>query len=139
MPSKRSADRLKFLRFDHRSYFARKQLIRFSILIAGVLVANTFLLGDQSMLTLLQLKRTNADLATRIDEAEGTVDSLRTVAAEMENDPAAIERVAREKYRMIGEDEKQYLFIGIPDSDRERLLTEVRREEAETAREAEEE
>ncbi len=139
MPSKRSGDRLKFLRFDHRSYFARKQLIRFSILIAGVLVANTFLLGDQSMLTLLQLKRTNADLATRIDEAEGTVDSLRTVAAEMENDPAAIERVAREKYRMIGEDEKQYLFIGIPDSDRERLLTEVRREEAETAREAEEE
>ncbi len=107
MPSKRSADRLRFLRFDHRAYFARKQLIRFSLLVVAVLVANTFLLGDQSVVTLFQLKRTNSDLRAQIAQAEGMVDSLKIVAAEIEDDPTSIERVARERHRMIGENEKQ--------------------------------
>jgi len=38
--------------------------------------------------------------------------------------------MAREKYRMIGRGEKQYIFVGIPESEKERLVGEVREEEA---------
>jgi len=102
MPSKRSADRLRFLRFDHRSYFARKQLVRFSLLIAGVWVANTFLLGDQSALTLLQLRGDNNELREKIATAEGTVDSLRTVAMSIRTDQEGIEKMARWPARSTG-------------------------------------
>ncbi len=132
--AKRSSDRLHFLRFDHRSYFDRKRLVRFSLLLVALWLGNTFFLGDQSVFTLLQLKRENSALRGAIAHAEATVDSLRTMAERLRSDPSMIERVARERYRMVRDDEKQYLFIDIPESEKERLVEEVRAEEVAAAK-----
>ena len=130
MPTKKSPDRLRFLRFDHRSYFAKKQLLRFSALLAGIWIVHTFLLSDQSAITLFQLETGNSALERDIARTEATLDSLRRMASLLESDPGTIERVARERYHMIGKDEMQYVFIEVPEKDRERLIREVREQQA---------
>jgi len=47
----------------------------------------------------------------RLAEVEARIDSLRAWADSLENDPATIERVAREDFGMIRDGETLYRFV----------------------------
>ncbi len=132
MPSKkRPLDRLRSLRFNYRDYFQRKQFIRFCFLAGGIWVIHTFLMSDQSLFAYVDLKTTNRDLTAAIADTGGRVDSLAAVALLLQDDPATIERVARERYKMRAPGETQYLFIEVDEEDRESLIREVIRDREE--------
>jgi len=59
--------------------------------------------------------------SARVAELHRAIDSLRARADSLENDPATLERVARERYGMIREGEILYRFVEPepPDTTRE--------------------
>jgi cell division protein FtsB len=66
--------------------------------------------GEYSVFEQLRLKHERTREAARLAALRAEVDSLRARADSLENDPAAIERVAREKYGLIREGERLYRF-----------------------------
>ncbi|MDZ7780257.1 MAG: septum formation initiator family protein [Gemmatimonadota bacterium] len=63
--------------------------------------------------SILELRRARADVeASRQElvELERRIDSLRARADSLENDPATLERIARERFGMIREGETLYRF-----------------------------
>ena len=132
--SRRSPDRLKFLRIDHRAIFARRQFKRLCWVLAGIWVVYTFLLGDFSLIRHFVLRSDNATLRAAIIETEAELDSIRTLTENLRDDPETIERVARERYHMVRQDEVAYVFVPIDEREKPRLLEEAARAaEAEAA------
>ena len=122
MPRKRSADRLWFLRIDHRAIFARKQFVRALVLLAGVWMVYTFFLSDYSITEYCLLSTRNASISAKIGGAEAELDSLDRLISDLEDDPVAIERIARERYHMVGKDELAYVFVDVPESEKRKAL-----------------
>ncbi len=116
MPSRRSQDRLRFLRVDHRSLFARRQFVRLIFIVAGIWVAYNLLLSDQSLVRYFLLRKENKGLRAEIARAEAAVDSLHALAEELEENPEAVERIARERFLLKEKDEKTYVFIPVDES-----------------------
>ncbi len=122
MPRKRSPDRLWFLRIDHRAIFARKQFVRALVLLAGVWMVYTFLLSDYSITEYWLLSSSNASISAKMEGAEAELDSLEQLIVALEDDPEAIEQIARERYHMVGKDELAYVFIDVPESEKRKAL-----------------
>ena len=72
--------------------------------------------GEYSAFDLLRLKRDRRDAEARLARTRAEVDSLKSEAKRLENDPATIERVARERFGMIRDGETLYRFVPVPDS-----------------------
>jgi len=125
MTHRRSSERLKFLRIDMRAYFARKQLARVACFLAGIWLFHNFLLSDQSLIRYFMLRSDNDRIRVEIAETRETLDSLKALTVDLERNPAVIERVAREKYRMLRDDETAYVFLPVNESERETLLQEA--------------
>lgn len=125
MAHRRSSERLKFLRIDVRAYFARKQLARVACFLAGIWLFHNFLLSDQSLIRYFMLRSDNNRICVEIAETCETLDSLKALTVDLERNPTVIERVAREKYRMLRDDETAYVFLSVNESDRETLLMEA--------------
>ncbi len=88
-------------------------------IIAMLLLAGYFAVfgGEYSIFDIWRLEKTEARVAADLVATEATIDSLQTLASEIEHDPEAIERVAREKYGMIRDGEILYRFReATPDS-----------------------
>jgi cell division protein FtsB len=125
---------LRFLRIDHRALFARKQFTRLVGVLAFVWVAYLFLISDHSIFRYTMLGRENEELSAEIARTELTLDSLNAAVRELDSDRERIERVARERYHFVGEDEKAYVFVEVEKEDAPRLLEQAvarRREAAE--------
>jgi cell division protein FtsB len=120
MRTRRSRDRLRFLRVDHRSLFARRQFIRLIFIVAGIWMVYTFLLSDQSLVSYFYLRHENGVLREQIRQAEASADSLQALADDLEKNRDAIERMARERYQMRGKEEMAYVFIPVDESEKGR-------------------
>ena len=86
------------------------------LLKAGVLaVAAYYALwgGEYSAFDLRRLDRERGQADARLAERRAEVDSLRAVAKALEDDPAAIEKVARERFGMIRRGELLYRFVPV--------------------------
>jgi cell division protein FtsB len=71
--------------------------------------------GEYTVFQLRRLEALEAESAAGLARTEAEIDSLQTVAARLEDDPDAIERVARERYGMIRDGEILYRFReGVP-------------------------
>ena len=66
--------------------------------------------GEYTIFRIKGLESVEAGSESDLATTEAAIDSLRAVAAELESDPAAIERVARERYGMIRDGEILYRF-----------------------------
>ncbi|HSG82524.1 MAG TPA: septum formation initiator family protein [Gemmatimonadota bacterium] len=66
--------------------------------------------GEYSIFDIWRLEKTETRAAADLAVAEAAIDSLQTLASEIEYNPEAIERVAREKYGMIKDGEILYRF-----------------------------
>ena len=80
---------------------------------AVVCVAGYYALwgGEYSTFDLARIAEQRTLEATRIGAAQVEVDSLNALIAKLEDDPATIEAVARERFGMIKEGELLYRFV----------------------------
>ena len=69
--------------------------------------------GEYSAWDLLRLRGDRARAEEALARTRHEVDSLRAVAKALEDDPAAIERIARERFGMIREGELLYRFVPV--------------------------
>lgn len=115
-----SRDRLRMLRIDFRALLARKQFYRLLGVLAGIWLVWTFLLSDSSVIRYALLRSENGQLRAEIARTEGKLDSLRVLAADLRTDPDAAERIARDRYHMLAEGEKAYVFLGVDEAEREK-------------------
>ncbi|HEX2202464.1 MAG TPA: septum formation initiator family protein [Longimicrobium sp.] len=69
--------------------------------------------GEYSVFDLLTLERDTRDAEAALARTRREADSLRAEAKRLEDDPATIERVARERFGMIREGEVLYRFVPV--------------------------
>jgi cell division protein FtsB len=67
--------------------------------------------GEYSTFDLARIAEQRTVESTRIAATETEVDSLNALIAKLEDDPATIEAVARERFGMIKEGELLYRFV----------------------------
>jgi cell division protein FtsB len=74
--------------------------------------------GEYSAFDLLRLSQQHRAEEVRLVETRAQVDSLTTLVALLEDDPATIEAVARERFGMIRQGELLYRFVQVaPEAD----------------------
>jgi cell division protein FtsB len=69
--------------------------------------------GEYSAFHLVRLRQEHAAAELHLAAVRAEVDSLKKVAAALENDDASIERVARERFGMIRDGELLYRFVPV--------------------------
>ena len=69
--------------------------------------------GEYSVFDVRTLTIRQQEAEVDLVELQRQVDSLRTVEEKLEEDPATIEAVARERFGMIREGELLYRFVGV--------------------------
>lgn len=79
-------------------------------LLAAVAVYYALFGGEYSWLELRHIEREREREAARLDATQQESARLRARADSLAGDPAALERIARERYGMIGEGERLYRF-----------------------------
>jgi cell division protein FtsB len=86
------------------------------LLAAGILAVAGYyavLGGEYSALHLVRLRQEHAAAELHLAAVRAEADSLKAMAALLENDDATIERVARERFGMIAEGELLYRFVPV--------------------------
>jgi cell division protein FtsB len=88
-----------------------KRLVDLAI-IGMLLLAAYFAIfgGEYTVFQMRGLEALEEQRGAELTAVEAEIDSLQAVAYELENDPEAIERVARERYGMIRDGEILYRF-----------------------------
>jgi cell division protein FtsB len=69
--------------------------------------------GEYSAIDLLRLKRDRRGAEEALARTRHEVDSLKARARSLEQDPATLERVARERFGMVREGETLYRFVPV--------------------------
>ena len=97
-----------------------RRFIDFAVVaMLGLAVYFAIIGGEYTVFELRKLEKLQRESAAELAHTEAELDSLSRIAAELRNDPAAIERVARERYGMIRDGEILYRFREVapaPDS-----------------------
>jgi cell division protein FtsB len=75
--------------------------------------------GEYSTVSLLRQRQRERALAHMVDSLQRDVDSLKLLKRRIETDPATQERIAREDFGMVRENELLFRFLD-PDSIRNR-------------------
>lgn len=85
---------------------------------AVFLVAGYFAVfgGEYSLFDLRRIRGEIEEEEEEVARVRARIDSLELRADSLENDPAALERIARERYGMIREGEVLYRFAEPPDT-----------------------
>lgn len=78
------------------------------IVLAGV--SYVFVAGDGGLMELAQGREDLRRLEGQVADLEAENDSLQRVLSRLESDPGFIEKLAREKYRMVKPRESLYLI-----------------------------
>jgi cell division protein FtsB len=83
--------------------------------------------GEHSIFEVRRTRALLVEQAAELDRTRAVVDSLRLRADSLENDPAVLERLARERFGMVQDGEVLYRFV-------DEESTEAETEEAESGR-----
>jgi cell division protein FtsB len=78
------------------------------LLILGIPLAVYILLGNRGLFRRFSLQRENAELEQKIRDARADSAGLASESKALDNDKQAIERVAREKHKMVRDGEQVY-------------------------------
>jgi len=84
---------------------AKTLLILFLVILCGL-----FFMGEYNLFSLFKLRGEIALFDAEIEVEEKKHASLAQTLDKLKNDPAHLEKVAREKFKMGREDEKIYIF-----------------------------
>jgi cell division protein FtsB len=72
--------------------------------------------GEYSVFEVRRARGAREDEAAELERIRREIDSLQTLTDSLENDPATLERLARERYGMIKDGEVLYRFAEPRDS-----------------------
>jgi cell division protein FtsB len=92
----------------------RLSRVAFRGLLGAILLAAAYYFimgGEFNVFDLRELRSEHADMEVRVDSLNAAADSLDAWADSLSDDPAVIERVAREDHGMIGDGERVYYFV----------------------------
>ena len=105
-------------RNEHETRWSAGRLVVPGLFVAAVYFA--VFGGETSLFELRNSRQQVAVEETRLAEVTARIDSLAAWADSLENDPATIERVAREEFGMIRDGETLYRFADAePGTERE--------------------
>lgn len=85
------------------------------IVLAAVALAALYFLalgGEYTFADLWRLQRQHRQETRALDSLRSEVQRLQTRTDSLENDSAAVERIARERYGLIRDGERLYRFVG---------------------------
>lgn len=93
--------------------------MRFRRFLIGALAASAAYFavfgGEYNVFELRQLKREFRHEVAALEALHDEVERMRLRADSLATDPAALERVARERYGMIRDGERLYRFVEVPE------------------------
>ena len=89
----------------------QKQFIRGVILLLGITLLIIFVFGDHGLLQLYKMKRERATVQAHIVQLRKEREKVTAEKNRLENDLQYIEKLARERYRMVKPGEKVYKVI----------------------------
>ena len=89
----------------------QKQFIRGIIFLLCITLLIIFIFGDHGLLQLYKLKRDRAKVQTQIAQLRKERERVMVEKNRLENDIQYLEKLARERYRMVKPGEKVYKVI----------------------------
>ena len=104
----------KYLRIHRASIDVSPGVARMLVIGLIVLVAAIFIAGDVGFWNIWNAQKTLNDIDNDNKLLEGDISYLKTNIADLENDPFAIEKVAREKFGYMRPGERVYRIITLP-------------------------
>ena len=89
----------------------QKQFIRGVLLLMGITLLIIFIFGDHGLLQLYKLKRERAKVQAHILQLRKERETVTVEKNRLENDIFYLEKLARERFRMVKPGEKVYKVI----------------------------
>ena len=78
------------------------------VVLFGILVAGFIVFGNHGILQRIHLTQQKAEMERKIREADAETKALQAQSKALDGDKKAIEKVARERYGMVRQEEKVY-------------------------------
>ena len=101
----------KLRRVQQQVAATQKQFIRGIILLLCITLLIIFIFGDHGLLQLYKLKRNRAKVQAQIAQLRKEREGVMVEKNRLENDIQYLEKLARERYRMVKPGEKVYKVI----------------------------
>ena len=101
----------KLRRVQQQVAATQKQFIRGIILLLCITLLILFIFGDHGLLQLYKLKRDRAKVQAQIAQLRKERERVMVEKNRLENDIQYLEKLARERYRMVKPGEKVYKVI----------------------------
>ena len=101
----------KLRRVQQQVAATQKQFIRGIIFLLCITLLIIFIFGDHGLLPLYKLKRDRAKIQTQIAQLRKERERVMVEKNRLENDIQYLEKLARERYRMVKPGEKVYKVI----------------------------
>ena len=101
----------KLRRVQQQVAATQKQFIRGIILLLCITSLIIFIFGDHGLLQLYKLKRDRAKVQAQISQLRKERERVMVEKNRLENDIQYLEKLARERYRMVKPGEKVYKVI----------------------------
>ncbi|MEC7848506.1 MAG: septum formation initiator family protein [Candidatus Neomarinimicrobiota bacterium] len=98
-------------RFKQQVAATQKQFIRGIIFLLCVTLLIIFIFGDHGLLQLYKLERERAKVQAQIAQLRKERERVMVEKNQLENDIQYLEKLARERYRMVKPGEKVYKVI----------------------------
>ena len=102
-----------FFRPTTRRHLTRRRFAQVSLVLLALGLVGAFVFSEYGLRNLLILRETEGALEDEIAALEGRHAALVEERVAIANDPAAIERVAREKYLLAKPGEVTYVFVPV--------------------------
>jgi len=103
--------KLKPRRAQQQVAATQKQFIRGIIFLLCITLLIIFIFGDHGLLQLYKLKRDRAKVQAQIAQLRKEKEGVMVEKNRLENDIQYLEKLARERYRMVKPGEKVYKVI----------------------------
>ena len=101
----------KLRRVQQQVAATQKQFIRGIIFLLCITLLIIFIFGDHGLLQLYKLKRDRAKVQAQIAQLRKERERVMVEKNQLENDIQYLEKLARERYRMVKPGEKVYKVI----------------------------
>ena len=101
----------KYRRAQQQVAATQKQFIRGIIFLLCITLLIIFIFGDHGLLQLYKLKRDRAKIQAQIAQLRKERERVMVEKNQLENDIQYLEKLARERYRMVKPGEKVYKVI----------------------------
>ena len=101
----------KLRRVQQQVAATQKQFIRGIIFLLCITLLILFIFGDHGLLQLYKLKRDRAKVQAQIAQLRKERERVMVEKNQLENDIQYLEKLARERYRMVKPGEKVYKVI----------------------------